>query len=641
MRRILVSIALLWVSLLAHSQIKLPRLISDGMILQRETNVKLWGWAAPGEKITVGFNKKTFPTTADANGRWMVQLPSQKAGGPFEMTFTASNKIVVKNVLFGDVWICGGQSNMELMMERVKDKYADVIAKDANPRIRQFLIPDKYDFTRPHEDVESGEWVAADAKSILDFTAVGYFFAADIYAKYNVPIGLINTALGGSPAEAWISEEALRKFPSYYNEAQMFKDNDLITAIESSDRKRNSAWYGMLNKSDEGLKRSWSDPATDVSDWPQMNIPGYWADGEIGRVNGSVWFRKEIDLPAHMVGKAARLHLGRIVDADSAYVNGKFVGTTSYQYPPRRYEIPPYTLKGGKNTIIVRLINSSGRGGFVPDKPYELICGSDTIDLKGAWKHKLAATMEPLGPQTFIRWKPIGLFNAMIAPIVNYAIKGVIWYQGESNTKKPSEYAELMHTLIEDWRTRWQQGDVPFLFVQLANFMEARREPTESSWAELRQAQLKTLTVPNTGMAVAIDVGEWNDIHPENKADVGRRLALQARRIAYGDKTIVASGPLYHSLRREGNKLVINFTETGSGLATSDGKPPMHFSIAGGDGKFVWASAEIRGNTVIVWNDAISDPVSVRYAWADNPEGVNLYNKEKLPASPFQARLSN
>jgi len=634
----LVSIALILVSL-AHAQIKLPRLISDGMILQRETNVKLWGWAAPGEIITVGFNKKTFTTTADANGKWMVLFPPQKAGGPYEITFAASNRIVVKDILFGDVWICGGQSNMELMMERVKDKYDGVIAKASNPRIRQFLVPDKYDFTRPHEDMESGEWVAADAQSILDFTAVGYFFAADIFAKYNVPIGLINAALGGSPAEAWISEEALRKFPSYYNEAQMFKDNDLITTIESSDRKRNGAWYGMLNKSDGGLNRRWSDPATNVSDWPEMQIPGYWADGVIGRVNGSVWFRKEIDLPAHMVGKAARLHLGRIVDADSAYVNGKFVGTTSYQYPPRRYEIPPNTLRGGKNTIVVRVINSSGRGGFVPDKPYELTCGSDTIDLKGTWKHKLAATMEPLGPQTFIRWKPIGLFNAMIAPVLNYAIKGVIWYQGESNTKKPSEYADLMRTLIEDWRTRWQQGDFPFLFVQLANFMEARQEPTESSWAELRQAQLSTLTVPNTGMAVAIDVGEWNDIHPENKAEVGKRLALLARRIAYGDKAIVASGPLYRDVKREGNKLIISFADMGSGLATSDGRPPKHFAIAGGDSKFVWANAEIRGNTVIVWNDAIANPVAVRYAWGDNPAGANLCNKEGLPASPFEAKI--
>ena len=293
-------------------------------------------------------------------------------------------------------------------------------------------------------------------------------------------------------------------------------------------------------------------------------------------------------------------------------------------------------MKEGKNTIVVRVISNIGNGGFVLDKPYTLIAGGDTIDLRGDWQYKLGAAMQPLASQTFIRWKPLGLYNAMISPLLNYRMKGVIWYQGESNAGKPIEYRKLFPALIQDWRNNWDEGDFPFLFVQLPNFMESQSQPSESNWALLREAQLKTLSLQNTGMAVTIDIGEWNDIHPLDKKDVGKRLALAAQRVAYYDSTVVYSGPIYHSMKIRGNKIILTFTNTGSGLIARGSKELKCFAIAGKDKKFVWAKARIEHNTIIVWNTKIKNPKAVRYAWADNPEGANLFNKEGLPASPFR-----
>ena len=639
MKKITVFIALL-VSLVSFAQIKLPRLISDGMVLQRDTEIKLWGWASPNEKIQIDFNNKKYTATTSKKGEWTVIVPSQKAGGPYQMTLSASNKIVLKDILFGDVWILSGQSNMELPMLRVKDKYTYEIARANNPNIRHFLVPDKYDFEKENTDVDAGEWKMATPENVLEFSAVGYFFANEIYTKYKVPIGLINSALGGSPAEAWISETAVKKFPEYAKEHQKFKDGKLITQIEENDKKVSKDWYELVSKNDEGLKNNWKNPELDDSTWKQMQVPGYWDNEELGYLHGVVWFRKEFNL-SKIDGKTAHIELGRIVDADSVFVNGNFVGTTSYQYPPRKYTFDTKFLKEGKNEIVVRVINNSGKGGFVTDKPYELVVGNQTIDLKGIWKYKLGAKMEALPSQTFIRWKPVGLYNAMIAPLTNYSMKGVLWYQGESSTKNPSEYGDLMETLITTWRAKWNQGDFPFLYVQLANFMNPNPEPTESNWAALRQQQKNTLAVANTGMATIIDIGEWNDIHPLNKYDVGKRLALQAEKVAYGEKNIVASGPLFKSMKKEGSKLILSFSDIGSGLISKDGKPLQEFAVAGKDGKFVWANAKIEGDKVVVWSDAVANPEKVRYAWADNPDKANLFNKENLPASPFEANLSD
>jgi len=627
----------LLISQSALCNVKLPRLVSDGMVLQRG-GAKVWGWADAGEKVTIKFNGKTYAAAAGTDGKWGIKLSETKAGGPYTLEINAKNNITLKNILVGDVWICSGQSNMVLPMSRVSPLYGDVIAASKNDSIRQFLVPMEYDFKEPREDLKSGRWESANPQTVLNFTATGYFFAKALYEKYRVPIGLVNASVGGSPAEAWLSEDALKEFPEHLETAKKFKSDGYIEQIRTKEKAANDAWYKLIRESDKGLaagEKRWYDPAYDSSNWPTMKLPGYWADGELGPVNGVVWFRKDIVVPDSMAGKPGKLLMGRIVDSDEIYVNGKLVGTTSYQYPPRRYNVPSNLLKAGKNTIVARVVNTSGRGGFVKNKPYELTAGNQTIDLKGQWQYKLGATMDPLPPTTFIQYKPVGLYNGMIAPLLNYTIKGVIWYQGESNTWKPLEYRKLFGALITDWRKEWNQGEFPFLYVQLANFMAAKDQPSESGWAEVREAQLKTLSVPKTGMAVIIDIGEWNDIHPLNKKDVGERLALAARKLAYGDTKVVHSGPIYESMETAGNKIIIRFTNTGGGLVAKGGEL-KHFAIAGTDKKFVWAKAKIRGDKVIVWSDDVAKPIAVRYAWADNPEGANLYNKEGLPASPFR-----
>lgn len=624
---------------LMDCQIRLPRVISDGVVLQRRAPERIWGWAGRNETVALRFIDSTYQTTADTNGAWSIVLPALSAGGPYDMQFKASDTVTIRNVLVGDVWVCSGQSNMELPMERVSPLYGAEIARSTNADIREFVVPQTYDFNRSHDDFKSGEWASANPETILDWSAVSYFFGKELYDKYRVPIGLINSSLGGSPIESWISEDALKRFPKYYDEAQRFKDSTLIQKIQTSDEKRIASWYRLLGEKDEGYKdgrHSWRDPDYDASRWDTMSIPGYWAGTKLGPVNGVVWFRRVVNLPASMVGKPGMLILGRIVDADSAFVNGTFVGTVSYQYPPRRYPIPSGVLREGENVIVVRVISNIGKGGFVPDKSYEIVVGNRSIDLKGAWHYRLGAKMESLPGQTFIRWKPLGLYNAMIAPLLNFRIKGVIWYQGESNADRPLEYRSLMSTLIQDWREKWDEKNFPFFFVQLPNFMEARSQPSESNWALLREAQLQTLSVPNTGMAVTVDIGEWNDIHPLDKKDVGERLALNAEKIAYGDSAVVASGPLYKSMNTDNNKILLSFADVGGGLVAKGGGPLKYFAIAGADRKFVWAQAQIEGDKVVVWSDTIQHPVAVRYAWADNPEGANLYNKEGLPASPFR-----
>jgi sialate O-acetylesterase len=374
--------------------------------------------------------------------------------------------------------------------------------------------------------------------------------------------------------------------------------------------------------------------------WHNINIPGYWEDQGIKELDGVVWYRREMDIPASMTGKPAKIFLGRIVDADVLYINGKQVGNTTYQYPQRRYTVPDGLLKAGKNLFVIKVSNTKGKGGFVPDKPYYLVTGNDTIDLKGDWQYKPGEVYnhdeEKNIPGLSLQNQPTALYNAMIAPLINYSIKGFLWYQGEANTSRAQEYAKLQPAQINDWRNKWQQANLPFLFVQLPGFMDKNFLPSESDWAMLRESQLQSLRVPNTGMAVAIDLGEWNDIHPDRKKEVGERLALLAEKIAYGEKNMVSSGPLYQSATVDGNKIIISFSNTGSGLITNDGEELNLFSIAGADKKFVWANAKIEGDKVIVWSDKIESPLYVRYAWADNPDGANLYNKEGLPASPFR-----
>ena len=619
-----------------HAEVRLPQLISDGMVLQRDVRLNIWGWASPGEKVSLRFKGKTFRTKAGAEGKWMVTMPAIRAGGPYEMDISAGNHIVLHNILVGDVWFCAGQSNMVIPMERVKERYPEEISQANYPEIRNFFVPTAADVRRVHDDLPPGLWKAATPVNVMGFGAVSYFFAKKIYQKYHIPIGIINSSVGGTPAEAWTSAEGLTSFPSYANRLQQFKDTVFMRlATHPAIAKVNP-----LTAQDKGLNGPvpWFSAAYMPVGWHPFWLPGYWADQGIKGLNGIVWFRKEIDLPASVSNAGAKLFMGRIVDADQVYVNGVLAGSTTYQYPPRRYVIPKGLLKPGKNLIVIKVVNESGKGGFVPDKPYYLDMESQQIDLRGDWQYKVGQAFAPAQqekPPLVMQNEPSGLYNTMVAPVINFAVKGVLWYQGEANTAKAGEYQFLLPALIADWRAKWGQPDMPFIYAQLPGFMEVQYLPSESQWAELRQGQLKTLTVPKTGMAVAIDAGEWNDIHPTNKRAVGERLALEAQRVAYSDRNTVTSGPVYQSARKEKNRIVISFSSVGSGLIAKGGTQLAQFAIAGADRRFVWARAIIEGDKVIVWNDELKDPLYVRYGWADNPEGANLYNKEGLPASPF------
>ncbi len=618
-------------------QVKLPRLVRDSMILQRDVNIKIWGWASKDEKVNVKFNNKTYKTKTAVGGKWLITLPPMKAGGPYTMDISGSNKILLKEILIGDVWFCSGQSNMVHQMNIHDVTYAKDITEANYPQIRHFWIPTLTSLKEPQADLPTGYWKWANPEDIRPFSAVAYFFAKKIYEKYNVPIGLINASVGGTPIEAWTSEEGLKDFSSLINTIQKNKDTAYINGMSRNAFANNT---GRPQQRDLGMIGStkWYDVSYIPKGWHTINIPGYWEDQGIKDLNGVVWYRKEIEIPASMTGVPAKVFLGRIIDADILYINGTQVGNTTYQYPQRRYTVPANLLKAGKNIFVIKVTNTAGKGGFVSDKPYCVFAGKDTVDLKGTWQYKVGEVYIPrggFGGGINAQNQPAALYNAMVAPVINYSIKGFLWYQGEANTGRADEYAKLQPAQIIDWRNKWKQGDLPFLYVQLPGFMDYNYLPSESQWAALRESQLKSLSVPNTAMAVAIDLGEWNDIHPDNKKDVGERLALAAEKIAYGEN-IVYSGLIYQSSKIEDNKIIISFNHVGSGLKTNDGEELSEFAIAGADKKFVWAKAKIEGDKIIVWNDTVSNPMYVRYAWADNPVNPNLFNKEGLPASPFR-----
>lgn len=620
----------------SFSQIRLPKLISDGMVLQRDKPLKIWGWASPKEKISIDFNKKTYKVITSETGKWEVTLPQYPAGGPFEMTLKGKNELKIKDIFIGDVWFCSGQSNMVHQMELHRITYANDIAQANNSAIRHFGIPTTTNVNSTNDDFNNGSWKVCNPENVRQFSAVAYFFAKKIYDKYQVPIGLINASVGGTPIEAWISEEGFKDF-SKMNEI-IAKNKD--TAYVNSFNRRFNRPQTPAPIQDKGLNgtKTWFDVSYQPKGWKSINIPGYWEDQGIKDLNGTVWYRKEIEIPTSMIGKPASVFLGRIIDADMLYVNGKQVGVTTYQYPQRRYQIPSDLLKSGKNVLVIKVTNTAGKGGFVPDKPYYLFSEKDTVDLKGTWQYKVGEVFVPMqgnfGGGFSAQNQPTALYNAMVAPSINFAIKGFLWYQGETNSGKANEYAKLQPAQILDWRTKWNQGELPFLYVQLPNFMDANYLPSESQWAALRDAQLKSLSVPNTAMAVGIDVGEWNDIHPDNKKTVGERLALAAQKLVYHEN-ITVSGPLFQSATIEGNKIILSFINVGSGLKTNDEEDLREFAVAGADKKFVWANAKIVGDKIEISNNNIPFPMYVRYAWADNPN-VNFYNKEGLPASPFK-----
>lgn len=648
----------------ALADVSLPRLLSDGAILQRDKPLTLWGWADEGEKVTVGFAGKEL-STLTKNGRWSVTFPAFKAGGPYELTVSGNNRLTRKNILLGDVWIAAGQSNMELPLNRVKYKYPGLIESTHQPDIREFNVPVAYAFNGPLQDYTQGQWKAATPEHMATFSAVGFFFMQKLYAENKVPIGLLTIPVGGSPAEAWVSESALEKYPHYQQKLQPFKDDAYVQSTIARDKANSDKWYADVGAADVGLKNNWQQEKLNTADWKILQVPGFLREQGSDFTNGVVWVRKNIELTPEQAAKKATLWLGCIVDGDQVYINGQQIGQTGYQYPPRIYAVPAGVLKPGTNSISIRITSYSANAGFVKDKRYALllgegIFGDEEIDLKGEWKYRIAARAEAMQPTTTLHYLPSSLFNAKLAPALPLNIKGVIWYQGESNVDRAdaqgvhrqpgahcahescaastSEYRYLFADLIRDWRKQFNQGDFPFLYVQLANFLPASAQPTESKWAQLREAQRQTQELKNTAMTVAIDAGEWNDIHPLDKQTIGERLALSALKTAYGKKSLLASGPNLKKVKARGNKLELTFTDVGKGLEARGGSLKQ-VAIAGDDKKFVWANAEVKKDKLVVWADSIAKPTWVRYAWADNPAGANLYNSAGLPASPFEARV--
>lgn len=595
--------------------IRLPRLISDRMVLQRDAELKIWGWADVGEKVTVRFQGKHYDTETNEEGKWMVTLPPQKAGGPFIMEI---NQIVIRDILIGDVWLCSGQSNQETPIARLTDRFPEINVSN-NHMIRHYKVPTQQSVESLKEETPAGaNWHSATASEVMNWTALAYFFAQEAYLKYNVPIGMLVSSLGGSSIEGWISQEYLKEFPALVLDK---------TALDSLN----------LERKDKG-EGKWSTMDMDDSGWSTMEMPSRWKENGVN-AGGVVWYRKDFGIPSSMIGKHVKLYMGTLIDSDSVFVNGRFVGSTSYMYPPRKYNIPAGVLKQDKNTIAVKLTANSGNGGFVKDKPYKIVGDDAEITLTGLWKYKVGSDLKEAAKYGE-RLKNLhsagsGLYNGMIYPIRDYKIKATIWYQGESNADRSQGYAALMESLIVNWRELLNMPELPFLLVQLPNYMEKKEQPSDSGWARIREAQLKTvIKMPHTALATTYDVGEWNDIHPLNKKEVARRLFLGARKLVYGEK-LVSSGPIYKDMRIEGDKIVLTFTEIGDGLSCR-GKDLKHFAIAGENKKFVWADAVIRNNKVIVSSKEVKSPVAVRYAWSNNPEDANLCNKEGLLASPFR-----
>lgn len=525
-----------------EAKVKLAAPISDGMVLQREQPVKVWGTADSGEKVYVTFLKKSAPatvkgvklkssyfTTADAEGKWCITLPPLKAGGPYVVQV---NGIELKDILVGDVWLCSGQSNMELPVGRVTDMFREEILAYNNDKIRHIVIPKAYNFHAPQKDINPTVWNTLTQENVMNFSALAYFFAKAYYEKTGIPVGLVNSSWGGTPIESWMSEEGLKEFPKYINDKRRYEDDTYRENIKKIDSQNFYRWNSILYSTDTGLHEDtpWYGVGYDDSSWKKIDLfSSDWNNNGLNPINGSHWFRKDVEVPQNWNEQKAVLRLGCIVDADSVYVNGTFVGTTAYQYPPRIYTIPQGVLKPGKNTITIRLISNSGQAHFVKEKPYKIICNNEEISLEGEWKYRLGTYMPSAPGSTSFFYKPVCLYNAMISPLRNCSFKGVIWYQGESNVSQRNEYAALLTSLITTWRTTFNAPKLPFYIVELADFLSKDDVYGRRSWAEMRQEQAKAAQMNKHTMLIKnSDLGEWNDIHPLDKKTLGQRIAHSA-----------------------------------------------------------------------------------------------------------------
>jgi len=612
------------------------------MVLQRDRPIAVWGWSAPGEKITVQFHDQTKTIKADKTGQWLLHLDPEAAGGPFQFVVKGKNQLTFSQVLVGEVWICSGQSNMEMPIAgwgKINNFQQEIAAADF-PDIRHFKVPNVVAVS-PQKDLGGGDWKICSPATAGDFSSVAYFFARSLYRQLHVPVGLINTSWGGTHVETWTSRgafEGSEEFRSMIGTLPDGKDLEgSAAAAASALKKAIGTFQGSLPPAGEEVK--FKEISYDDSRWGHIKLPGTWEQAGLGleALDGIVWFRRTIELTPEEAGKTMTLDLSKIDDIDETYVNGVKVGSTKDYNALRHYTIPAGTLKPGKNLIAIR-VQDTGGGGGIYGEPGDLKYNLDgrVVSLTGDWLMSVVSFSinTALGPNS----APTLLYNAMISPLIPFTIRGAIWYQGEANAGRAYQYRKAFPLMITDWRQHWGEGDFPFYFVQLASWNAAGGNSEHgSSWAELREAQAMTLSLPNTGMAVTTDIGDAKDIHPKNKQDVGSRLAAIALHNLYGQTTAEYSGPIFQSMTTAGASIVLHFTHTGSGLTAHDKYGYLKgFEIAGADHQFHYARALIDGDKVVVSQDGITAPVAVRYSWADDAGESNLFNKDGFPAAPFR-----
>ena len=624
-----------------QASLRLSKLFTDGVVVQRGVRIPVWGWAPAGAVVTGTLKGHTAKTTANASGRWSFSFPPSGAGGPYELRVSSGDaRVDVRNLLIGDVWVASGQSNMEFTLS-VASNAAQAIAAAHDSLLREFKVPISY-AERPEDELGGGSWAPADPQHVGNFSAVAYFFARDLREHERVPIGIVNTTWGGSAIETWLSAPSqglTDDVPGKRMSAERARMDSVRLAL--------TATLGGVPAHDPGLMNgtaAWADPALDESAWRPIKVPALWESQGYEGMDGVAWYRTTFTLTAEEATQGAALSLGPIDDDDITWVNGVEVGRTTGYNVPRHYTIPATALRPGSNVLAVRVVDYQGGGGIYGARDsLRLTTGSTPHPLAGTWKFRVGELMMGMDGQR-INKVPAVTYNKMVKPLLPFPIKGVIWYQGESNAnnvEQAATYRRQLPLLVRSWRQAWapsgSNGAFPFLWVQLPNFgAPDSTPPAQSGWATMRESMTASLAVPNTGQAITLDVGESGDIHPKDKETVGRRLALVARRVAYGER-VESSGPTYRASQMQGNRVTIEFDHVGSGLTSRapDGRIDA-FEIAGADGRFVWANARIEGNHVVVWSDAVPKPVAVRYAWTNDPEGALLFSRDGLPAAPFR-----
>ncbi|WP_294549389.1 sialate O-acetylesterase [uncultured Bacteroides sp.] len=634
------NIYIIWLLLLyaisIQAEVKLPGIFSDRMILQRDVPIPVWGWAEPKETVVIDFDGKQYKTRASQTGEWSVNLPKHKAGGPYELKI---NRTTLQDVYVGDVYLCSGQSNMELTVKRVMDKYRDEIMSYENNLIRYTKTKYAYNFIEPQQDSEN-EWKICTQENALNFAALCYFFAKEMQAEKGVAIGIINSSWGGTNIAAWSTRQSLEKYAKFKKKlqsAQYFNPN-YPDSVKQAEKELTNQWHRQQSANDLGNKEKWTQDGFNDSDWKEVDVfNSNWGGNWNAPANGVHYFRQRINIPASLAGQKATLRVGTLKDADATYINGVCVGKTSYQYPPRIYQVPEGTLRAGENEITIRLVSNAGRPAFVKGKPYQLEVGGQTIPLAATWKHKIGCTMGRIPSTTGFQNEPTGLYNSMIHPLRNYAIRGAIWYQGESDTGPEGSklYEGHLIDLVNDWRAQWNNKNLPFVIVQLANYQQRSNKPVESGNARVREGQRRaTLQLKNAGLATAIDLGESNDIHPLNKKDLAHRCVLQMKKLSFGEKNIVAEGPMAETAElKEDGRIVISFSKGTGTLKQAEALEGI--AVAGKDGKYKFVKAYTEGDKVIAQWEGKGIPASIRYAWENNPPS-SIYNTEGLPASSFQ-----